>query len=61
MKENDLAHGEFGKWLVNININPRHAQRFIKIYEELPLNASSVSYLGVNALYQLATMPEEQR
>ncbi|TRL65376.1 hypothetical protein FNL07_12105 [Staphylococcus haemolyticus] len=42
---------------------PRHLAHgeFVKIYEELPLNASSVSCLGVNVLYQLATLPEPER
>lgn len=33
VKENDLAHGEFGKWLESVGIAPRQAQRFIKVYE----------------------------
>ena len=33
MKENDLAHGEFGKWLEDIQIPYRQANRFIKVSE----------------------------
>lgn len=60
VKEHDLAHGEFGKWLEDININQRVAQQFIKIASELP-NTRTSSYLGMQALYEIATMPEEER
>ena len=60
VKEHDLAHGEFGKWLEEININQRVAQQFIKIASELP-NTRTSSYLGMQALYEIATMPEEER
>ena len=33
VKENDLAHGEFGKWLEKVNLNQRVAQQMIKIYD----------------------------
>ena len=61
VKENDLAHGEFGKWLQNIEIQPRMAQRFIKVASDLKLNATSMSHLGIAALYEIATMPETER
>src|SRR5690625_1024981 len=62
VKENDLAHGEFGKWLEEVEINRRVAQQFMKVYEELgdPKTRTS-SHLGLEALYQLATLPPEQR
>lgn len=62
VKENDLAHGEFGKWLENVGMHKQQAQRFIKIAEEFrSSNTTPVLHLGIKALYQLATMPEEQR
>ncbi|AWP47688.1 hypothetical protein CCS05_12230 (plasmid) [Levilactobacillus brevis] len=60
VKENDLAHGEFGKWLDSIDIKPRQAQRFIKIANEFS-NTTTSSYLGMNVLYEIATMPPEER
>lgn len=60
VKDNDLVHGEFGKWLEKIDMTPRHAQRFMKVYEELP-NTTQVSHLGIRALYEMATMPQEER
>lgn len=61
VKENDLAHGEFGKWLQNIDIQPRMAQRFIKVASDPELNTTSMSHLGIAALYEIATMPETER
>lgn len=62
VKENNLVHGEFGKWLENVGMHKQQAQRFIKIADEFrSSNATPVLHLGIKALYQLATMPEEQR
>src|SRR5690625_1896696 len=62
VKENDLAHGEFGKWHEEeIGISRRLAQMFIKVADEFEGNAKSVSHLGIATLYQIATLPPEQR
>ena len=35
VKENDLAHGEFGKWLKeSVNFTDRQARRFMQVAEE---------------------------
>ncbi|WP_143461525.1 DUF3102 domain-containing protein [Levilactobacillus enshiensis] len=60
VKEHDLAHGEFGKWLESIKINDRMARQFIKIAAELDERRTS-SDLGMQALYEIATMPESER
>ncbi|WP_418611223.1 DUF3102 domain-containing protein (plasmid) [Levilactobacillus brevis] len=61
VKENDLAHGEYMKWLKeSVNMNPTTAQRFVKIASELPNRYSSTD-LGWKALYEIATMPLEER
>jgi Protein of unknown function (DUF3102) len=61
VKENDLAHGEFGKWLKEIGMNDRHARRFMKVYEELGGKRTPMSDLGIAALYEIATLPEPER
>lgn len=62
VKENDLAHGEFGKWLERIGMHRQQAHQFIKISKEFEnTNVNARLHLGVRALYQLATMPKEQR
>lgn len=61
VKENDLAHGEFGKWLEKVGINHGVANKMMKISETHYLNYSHASNLGVTALYEIATLPEEER
>ena len=60
VKENNLVHGEFGKWLESINMNHSTANQFMKIAKELS-NSDTYQNLGSNALYLIATMPEEER
>ena len=61
VKENDLAHGEFGKWLENIQMPYRQANRFIKVSEEFQTNMTTSSQIGLNVLYEIATLPESER
>lgn len=62
VKENDLAHGEFGKWLVKIELNHRVANQMMKVTEEIqPEKWRMSSNLGLEALYQIATLPPEER
>lgn len=60
VKENDLAHGEFGDWLKSISLNHHEANRFMKVAKEIP-NSTTYNNLGSNALYLLSTIPEEER
>lgn len=60
VKENDLAHGEWIKWLKTINMNRSQATKFIKVSDEFS-NGSLTNHLGVNVLYEIATLPEEER
>lgn len=59
VKENDLVHGEFGNWLNSIEMDWNTANRFIKVSSEL--NSDTYHNLGSNALYLIATMPEQER
>ncbi|WP_346776850.1 DUF3102 domain-containing protein [Staphylococcus warneri] len=59
VKENDLAHGEFGKWLENLNLDWNTANRFMKVSSELP-NSDTYHNLGSNALYIITTLPEPE-
>lgn len=60
VKENDLAHGEWSKWLKSVNFNDSQARKFIKVSNEFQ-NRSMSNTLGVEALYQIATLPEPER
>lgn len=60
VKEEDLAHGQYLSWLESINMNRGQATKFIKVADEFS-NGSTSNHLGVEALYLIATMPEEER
>jgi hypothetical protein len=62
VRDNDLAHGQWTNWVEEkCGFTVRTAQRFIKIVEELGGKATTWSHLGWRALYEIATMPEEDR
>lgn len=61
VKENDLARGEWSKWCESIGMQSRHANKFIVIYDQLRDKWSTSTTIGFEPLYQIATMPEEQR
>lgn len=60
VKENDLAHGEYIKWLGTINMDRTLANKFIKVSENIP-NVATSQHLSMNVLYEIATMPEDER
>lgn len=60
VKEHDLAHGEFINWLKSIKMQPRQAQRFMKIATEFS-NTTTWSHLGTRVLYEIATLPEPEQ
>ncbi|GMN97985.1 DUF3102 domain-containing protein [Parageobacillus thermoglucosidasius] len=61
VKENDLTHGQFGKWLESIGMNWDTANRFMKIVRELGGNSDTYRNLGWQTLYLIATLPPEER
>ncbi|WP_081105641.1 DUF3102 domain-containing protein [Heyndrickxia coagulans] len=61
VKENDLAHGEFGKWLDEIGMNDRIARKFMTVARELGGKRTMSSEIGLEALYQIVTLPEPER
>src|SRR5690625_7660952 len=51
VKENDLAHGEFGKWLESVNIDWSVANKMMKIVEEIGESYSDTyTNLGMNEI-----------
>lgn len=60
VKENDLAHGQFGEWLDKIGLNYREANRMMTVAKQLP-NLTTLSDLGSSALYLIATLPEDEK
>ena len=61
VKENDLAHGEFGKWLERVNLHERQAQRLMRVADEFGGNTTTWSELPFRTLYEIATLPAEER
>src|SRR5690625_4837132 len=62
VKENDLAHGEYEKWLSSIEINKQQSHRFVKVFEEFSGTKVTTSlHLGLSTLYEIATLPPEHR
>ncbi|MCS5351574.1 DUF3102 domain-containing protein [Staphylococcus aureus] len=59
VKENDLVHGEWSNWLKSVNFNDSQARKLIKVPNEFQ-NRSTSNTLGVEALYQIATLPEPE-
>jgi len=61
VKENDLAHGQFMNWCeVKLGITSTQANKYMKVANEFS-NSNSDLNLGVNALYLISTLPEEEK
>src|SRR5699024_1014350 len=63
VKENDLAHGEWAKWLKDdVNISHEHARRFIKVFERFEKSTPEWSLMpnAVTVLYELTSLTDEQ-
>lgn len=61
VKEHEIAPRGFSKWLENINFSKSQASQFIKIFEEFNEESFHVKTLGASELYQIATLPKEER
>ncbi|WP_416145774.1 DUF3102 domain-containing protein [Paenibacillus polymyxa] len=56
MKENDLVHGEWEKWLKTVDLTPRTAQRMIKAFEQFG-NATTSSLLTNSKVFEMVLSP----
>lgn len=62
VKEHDLTHGQFSKWLEKIGIEYTFAKRAMKIARELgDSKRAPAPFLGMSILYEIATLPAEER
>ena len=48
VKENDLAHGQFEKWVENLGMATSEARKFMTVAKRLP-NRSTLNDLGTSA------------
>ena len=60
MKENDLAHGEFMSWYQSIGLDKHFVSKSMTIAKQL-VNFQTLGNLSNEALYLVATLPEEER
>jgi hypothetical protein len=57
VKENDLVHGEFGKWLEKVDIDQYDASKFIKAYDEFSY-LGTYPNLGQSKIFQIISLPK---
>ncbi|MGF3072776.1 DUF3102 domain-containing protein [Facklamia sp. P13069] len=61
IKENDLTHGNFMNWCeTKLSISSKQVNKYIAVYENFP-NWKSTPNLGLENMYLIATLPEEQK
>ena len=60
VKEHDLAHGQFEKWVEKLGMATSEARKFMTVAKQLP-NRSTLNDLGTSALYLIATLPNEEK
>ncbi|WP_010494973.1 DUF3102 domain-containing protein [Paenibacillus elgii] len=63
VKENDLAHGQWERWCrEQIEMDPSEARKFMRVVEQLgDTNRCTYTEMGLRALYEIATLPPEER
>lgn len=57
VKENDLAHGEFVKWLGSIEFSHSTAKKMMQAFEQFE-EGQSVAHLGMSKIFNLLSLPE---
>jgi hypothetical protein len=61
VKENDLVHGEWEKWLEsNFKMSKSQAFKYLRVFEEFK-ELKVLPTKPLDALYYISTLPEEER
>ncbi|MCJ0597860.1 DUF3102 domain-containing protein, partial [Enterococcus cecorum] len=60
VKEHDLAHGQFMEWYQSIGLDKNFVSKSMTIAKKLP-NFQTLGNLSNEAIYLIATLPEEER
>lgn len=56
VKEENLTHGQFGKWVESIGFKPQHAHKYIQVYEQFSPTSAN---LGVGKFLEMLSLPEQ--
>src|SRR5690625_2875278 len=56
-----VARGAWGEWLESVNMNESYARKFETIFVEIRGKRSTLNDKGMSALYEIATLPPEER
>ncbi|MCG7407745.1 DUF3102 domain-containing protein [Paenibacillus sp. ACRRX] len=60
-QENGHHSGKWSEWLRTVEFDITTAKRFIKIFDEFSNKGDTWHHLGMRVLYEIATLPPEQR
>ena len=60
VKEHDLAHGQFMSWYQGLGFNKNFVSKAIAVADNLS-NFPTLGNIGTEALYLIATLPEEEK
>ncbi|MEK4501794.1 DUF3102 domain-containing protein [Bacillus sp. FSL R12-0069] len=58
VKENNLAHGEWEKWLHSVDVVPQTARKFMQAYDQFAKHATS-SVLPTGKIFEMLSLPLE--
>ncbi|PAD19127.1 DUF3102 domain-containing protein [Shouchella clausii] len=58
VKENDLAHGEWERWLRTVEIAPQTARKFIQAYDQFG-DRSTSSDLPTGKIFEMLSLPAD--
>lgn len=57
VKENDLAYGQYLKWLESVDINRKTAHAMIQAYEQFE-NVQTTRHLSAGKIFEMLSLPE---
>lgn len=60
VKEHDLTHGQFMSWYQGLGFNKNFVSKAIAVADNLS-NFPTLGNIGIEALYLIATLPEEEK
>ncbi|MMZ52679.1 hypothetical protein D1872_144560 [compost metagenome] len=59
VKENDLVHGEYIKWLGSVDIDRYTAAKMVQAYEQFGANVATSAHLPTGKIFEMLSLPSE--